>query len=151
MEFDVKALSNIPLCCLKDEGQPKANIQTILVVFDYLLLHTKLQPTGQLVMEKKKGFYHLWDWQPYWSCDLDAFNIFLFLPTLAILLTLVKNFLDAFGEMYKIFIPYESLVKGKKRTLTSCAHKSLYTLKQFLCQNLRNIHIIICISIFLYI
>ena len=25
-----------------------------------------------------KGFYHIWAWWPYWSCDLDSSNIFLF-------------------------------------------------------------------------
>ena len=29
-----------------------------------------------------KGFYHIWAWWPYWSCDLDSLNIFLFSPNL---------------------------------------------------------------------
>ena len=39
---------------------------------------------GQLVLGKKsfKGFYHIWAWWPYWSCDLDSIKTFLFLSTL---------------------------------------------------------------------
>ena len=31
---------------------------------------------GPLVPEKNilKGFYHLWAWEPSWSCDPDAAN-----------------------------------------------------------------------------
>ena len=36
---------------------------------------------GPPVPEKKifKGFYHIWAWRPYWSCDPDATNKILFL------------------------------------------------------------------------
>ena len=35
---------------------------------------------GLLVLEKKifKGFYHIWAWRPYWSCDLDNLYKLLF-------------------------------------------------------------------------
>ena len=35
---------------------------------------------GLPVLEKKifKGFYHIWAWQPYWSCDLDNLYKLLF-------------------------------------------------------------------------
>ena len=35
---------------------------------------------GQLVLEKKifKGFYHIWAWWPYWSCDLEGLYKFSF-------------------------------------------------------------------------
>ena len=38
---------------------------------------------GQLILEKIfKDCYHVWAWWPYWSCDRDLLNIFLFPPTL---------------------------------------------------------------------
>ena len=37
------------------------------------MLHTKFREIGLPVLEKKilSGFYHIWAWQPSWSCDLD--------------------------------------------------------------------------------
>ena len=32
--------------------------------------------------EDFRGFYRIWARWPYWSCDLDSLNIFLFPPTL---------------------------------------------------------------------
>ena len=33
----------------------------------------KCNEIGPVVPEKKnfEGFYHIWAWQPSWSCDLD--------------------------------------------------------------------------------
>ena len=39
-----------------------------------------------------KGFYHIWAWWPYWSCDLDSLNIFLNMVTIGLL---------AFEEMFE--------------------------------------------------
>ena len=40
------------------------------------MLHTKFRENRPPVLEKKilKGFYHIWAWQPSWSCDPDAAN-----------------------------------------------------------------------------
>ena len=42
------------------------------------MLHAKI--TGLMVPEKNifKGFYHIWVWQPSWSCDLDHLYKFSF-------------------------------------------------------------------------
>ena len=40
------------------------------------MLHTKLRENRPAGLEKKifEGFYHIWVWQPSWSCDPDATN-----------------------------------------------------------------------------
>ena len=38
------------------------------------MLHTKFRENWPAGFGKKKffsGFYHIWAWQPSWSCDLD--------------------------------------------------------------------------------
>ena len=37
------------------------------------MLHPSFVEVGPPVPEEKifKGFYHIWAWQPSWSCDLD--------------------------------------------------------------------------------
>ena len=38
------------------------------------MLHTKFRgnrPTGSGEEDFLSGFYHIWAWQPSWSCDLD--------------------------------------------------------------------------------
>ena len=50
------------------------------------MLHAKFEdprPLGSRV-EDFKGFYHIWAWRPYWSCDLDDLCIHWFpLPIIA--------------------------------------------------------------------
>ena len=41
------------------------------------MLHTKFREnrlTGSGEEDFFKGFYHIWAWQPSWSCDPDAAN-----------------------------------------------------------------------------
>ena len=40
------------------------------------MLHTKFVKIGLPALEKKifEVFYHIWAWQPSWSCDPDAAN-----------------------------------------------------------------------------
>ena len=41
------------------------------------MLHTKFRenrPAGSGEQDFFKGFYHIWAWQPSWSCDPDAAN-----------------------------------------------------------------------------
>ena len=44
--------------------------------------HSFVKLIGQLVLGKKilifNGFYHIWGWWPYWSCDLEGLYKFLF-------------------------------------------------------------------------
>ena len=45
------------------------------------MLHTKFlenRPAGSREEDFLKGFYHIWAWQPSWSCDPDAANKILF-------------------------------------------------------------------------
>ena len=55
-------------------------MSAIVVVLGYPMLHTKFQ--GHLSVgseiEDFKGFYLIWVWWPYWSCDLDGLYIFSF-------------------------------------------------------------------------
>ena len=41
------------------------------------MLHTKFRgnrSTGSGEEDFLKGFYHIWAWRPFWSCDPDAAN-----------------------------------------------------------------------------
>ena len=39
------------------------------------MLHAKFQIILTVPGEKPcKGFYHIWEWWPSWSCDLDHLN-----------------------------------------------------------------------------
>ena len=64
------------------------------------MLHTKFRVKSACRFWRRrflKGFYHIWAWQPSWSCDPDAANKILFpLPKEAphkIWLQSVKRFL----------------------------------------------------------
>ena len=53
-----------------------------MVILGYPMLHTKFQghwSTGS-GEEDFKGFYHIWAWWPYWSCDLEGLYKF-FIPS----------------------------------------------------------------------
>ena len=57
--------------------QPRVIIWTNLVVFEHPMLHTKFQGHQRFGSGEEdffKGFYHIWAWQPSWSCDQDCLN-----------------------------------------------------------------------------
>ena len=48
------------------------------------MIHTKFRgnpPAGSGEEDFLKGFYHIWAWRPFWSCDSDATNKISFPPT----------------------------------------------------------------------
>ena len=55
-----------------------------MVALGYPMLHTKFQGQGHWSTGSGeedlnfKGFYHIWAWSPYWSCDLEGLYKFLF-------------------------------------------------------------------------
>ena len=53
------------------QGQFKVIIWIILLLVS--------RPLVNWFWRSYKGFYHIWAWWPYWSCDLESLNIFLFL------------------------------------------------------------------------
>ena len=81
MKSDVLAFSHSLLCRKIGQDQPKVIICAIMVVLGYPMLHTKFQghwSTGSGEEDFFKGFYHIWAWWPYWSCDLEGLYNFLF-------------------------------------------------------------------------
>ena len=66
------------------QGQPKVIIWTTLVVLPYTMLHTKFQGHGSIGSGEEDFLrcYHIWAWQPCWSCDPDHLNNFSFLQAL---------------------------------------------------------------------
>ena len=60
------------------QGQLRIIIYINFVELEYIMLHPKFHDhrTISSVGEDFKGFYHIWAWQPCWSCDLDhLFNV----------------------------------------------------------------------------
>ena len=49
-----------------------------LVVLEYVMLYTKFQSHQSFGSKEEilEGFYHIWDWKPSWSCDLEHLNNF---------------------------------------------------------------------------
>ena len=71
-------------------------------------MHTKPQgywPFGSKEEDFLKGFYHIWVWQPSWSCDPDTANKLLFLLTIEVLYDPVVSE----KKMFEEFSLYESM------------------------------------------
>ena len=60
--------------------QPRIIVWTNLVVLSTECYIPTFKVISLLVPKKKifSGFYHIWTWGPYWSCDLDHLNKFSF-------------------------------------------------------------------------
>ena len=95
------------------------------------MLHTKFQDHS--VLEKKifKSFYHIWTWQPSWSCDLICF--YKFESRRLIKAQYVNLLQSASGQkMFKINEICVTLDKAQRKTLTSgtcispCTHLVYY-------------------------
>ena len=55
-------------------GQPRVIIWANLVVLKHPMMHTKIQghrPFSSGEEDVFWGFYHIWPWRPFWSCDQD--------------------------------------------------------------------------------
>ena len=63
-------------CCKIGQGQPRIIIWTNYDGPQSPMLHT--EPQGHWPFGSLKGFYHIWAWQPSWSCDPDPTNKLLF-------------------------------------------------------------------------
>ena len=63
-------------CYRMCQGEPRVFIWTKLVVLEYQMLHIKFQVNQPFGSEEVifKVFYHIWAWQPSWSCDLNHVN-----------------------------------------------------------------------------
>ena len=65
------------------KDQPKVIICAIMVILGYPMLLTKFQghwSTGSVEEDFYLGFYHIWAWWPYRSCDLEGLYV-IFIPS----------------------------------------------------------------------
>ena len=60
-------------CHKNGQGQPSVIIWTNLVVLEYAMCIPSFKVISLLVPKKEifEDIYHIWDWVPSWSCDLD--------------------------------------------------------------------------------
>ena len=62
-------------CCKIGQGQPRFIIWTNYDGLESPMLHTKFRANRSTRFQRFfKCFYHIWAWQPSWSCDSDAAN-----------------------------------------------------------------------------
>ena len=112
------------------QGQPRVVIWKTLVVLALPMLHTKFLRSsfywfwGRII----KTFYHIWAWQPCWSCDPTHLYKFSFLFSLKlsyeIWFQIAQLFMRKTSFNFEIWMTFD---QGQRMTLTFDTHSRSLT------------------------
>ena len=109
------------------QGQTSDLIWTTLVVLTYMMLQTKFQGHGSIGSGEEDflSFYHIWAWQPCWSCDpthLYKFSfLFSFKLSYEFWFQMTQLFLRKTSFNFEIWVTFD---QGQRMTLTSDTHST---------------------------
>ena len=130
MKSNVSAFSHI-WPCHKNGRQPKVIKCTTLVELEYLMLHTVFQGHESISSREENlflKFFHIWAWQPSWSCD--PFHLYKFSFPFSHKLSYELWFQTTQLFLRKTSFNFEIRVifdQGQRMTLTSDTHSTSLT------------------------